>query len=183
MGASWALLGAPRAVVCCFSSVWEPLGRCWALPGLLHAVFRVFLYFLYFLRRRRAERRERSERCEAPGLLFAVFRYFLLFLFIFDCFVIVWAVFKSSALALHASTALICLRASRSLLRQVFLVGPGGVFFRVFFLHRLLMVFSWILEGFWRPKLLPKPVFGVFFAMLFWRASWNRFFGVFFSFF
>ena len=119
MGASWALLGAPRAVVCCFSSVWEPLGRCWALPGLLHAVFGVFLHFIYFLRRRRAERRERSERCEAPGLLFAVFRYFLFFLVIFDCFVIVWAVFKSSALALHASTALICLRASRSLLRQV----------------------------------------------------------------
>ena len=137
-----------------FGRVWEPLGRCWELPGLLFAVFRVsgslldavgrsqgccmlflvfFLHFLYFLRRRRAERRERSERCEAPGLLFAVFRYFLLFLFIFDCFVIVWAVFKSSALALHASTALICLRASRSLLRQVFLVGSGRHFFRFFF--------------------------------------------------
>ena len=99
--------------------VWEPFGRCWAHPGLLYAVFRDFLYFYNFLRRQRAERRERSERCEAPGLLFAVFRYFLLFLFIFDCFLIVWAVFKSSALALHASTALICLRASRSLLRQV----------------------------------------------------------------
>ena len=101
LGASWTLLGAPRAVACCFSR---------------------FLYFLYFLRRRRAERRERSERCEAPGLLFAVFRYFLFSLVIFDCFVIVWAVFKSSALALHASTALICLRASRSLLRQVIVI-------------------------------------------------------------
>ena len=161
----WVVFGCGR--------VWERLGRRWALPALLYAVSRDFLYFSASLRRQRAERRERSERCEAPGLLLVIFRYFLLFL----------VVFKSSALALHASTTLICIRASRSLLRQVFLVGPGGVFFRVFFLHRLLMVFSWILEGFWRPKLLPKPVFGVFFAMLFWRASWNRFFGVFFSFF
>ena len=38
-----------------------------------------------------------------------------------------------SLLLLHASTTLICLRASRSLLRQVFLLGLVGVFFRHFF--------------------------------------------------
>ena len=61
----WAVFGCGR--------VWEPLGYCWTLPGLLYAVFRDFLYFGYFWRRCRAERRERSERCEAPGRLFAVF--------------------------------------------------------------------------------------------------------------
>ena len=29
-----------------FGRVWEPLGRCWGLPGLLFAVFRYFLLFL-----------------------------------------------------------------------------------------------------------------------------------------
>ena len=28
-----------------FGRVWEPLGRCWGLPGLLFAVFRDFLCF------------------------------------------------------------------------------------------------------------------------------------------
>ena len=50
-------------------------------------------------------------------------------------------------LQLHASTTLKNVRASRSLLRQVFFEGPGGSFFRVFFLHRFLMVFCSILEG------------------------------------
>ena len=38
-----------------------------------------------------------------------------------------------SLLLLHASTTLTCLRASRSLLRQVFFLGPVGSFFRLFF--------------------------------------------------
>ena len=38
-----------------------------------------------------------------------------------------------SLLLLHASATLTYLRASRSLLRQVFLEGLGGVFLRVFF--------------------------------------------------
>ena len=84
-------------VVFGYGRVWEPLGRCWPLPGLLYAVFRDFLYFYNFLRRQRAERRERSERCEAPGLLLVIFRYFLLFLIVFCCFVIVWVVFGCPA--------------------------------------------------------------------------------------
>ena len=51
-------------------------------------------------------------------------------------------------LQLHASTTFKNARASRSLLRQVIFEGPGGSFFRVFFLHRFLMVFWSILEGF-----------------------------------
>ena len=44
-------------------------------------------------------------------------------------------------LQLHASTTFKNARASRSLLRQVFFEGPGGSFFRVFFLYCFLMVF------------------------------------------
>ena len=127
-------------VVFGYGRVWEPLGRCWPLPGLLYAVFRDFLYFYNFLRRQRAERRERSERCEAPVLLLVIFRFFLLFL----------VVFKSSALALHASTTLICIRASRSLLRQVFLLGSGRPFFRFFFEAFFHVVFQRFFLGFWR---------------------------------
>ena len=39
----WAVFGCGR--------VWEPLGHCLALPGLLYAVFRDFLYFSDSLRR------------------------------------------------------------------------------------------------------------------------------------
>ena len=149
-------------VVFGYGRVWEPLGRCWALPGLLYAVFRDFLYFYNFLRRQRAERRERSERCEAPGLLLVIFRYLLLFL----------VVFKSSALALHASTTLICIRASRSLLRQVFLLGSGRSFFRFFFEAFFHVVFQRFFLGFWRGFGVPNGS-----PNQFWRCFLQCFFG------
>merc|ERR1712093_828467 len=49
-----------------------------------------------------------------------------------------------SLLLLHASTTLICLRASRSLLRQVFLLGLVGHFFDLFFV----LVFNIVFKGF-----------------------------------
>ena len=61
--------------------------------------------------------------------------------------VLLFLVGNFGPLQLHASTTFKNVRASRSLLRQVFFEGPGGSFFRVFFLHRFLMVFCSILEG------------------------------------
>ena len=58
--------------------------------------------------------------------------------------------------------------------RRIFLEGPGGVFLRIFFVSGFGEDFSWILEGFWRPKLVPKPIFNVFFAMPIRRGSWSR---------
>ena len=122
LGASWALLGAPRALVCFFSRFsvfWESFVVFCEFFVVVDCFFIVLIVLCWFglfsvvqpifKSCQRAERRERSERCEAPVLLLVIFRYFLLFL----------VVFKSSALALHASTTLICIRASRSLLRQV----------------------------------------------------------------
>ena len=57
------------------------------------------------------------------------------------------------------------------------------VFFSKLFFTSFFKGFSWILEGFRSPKLVPKPILGVFFAMFFRRASWDRFFCVFESFF
>ena len=57
--------------------------------------------------------------------------------------------------------------------RRIFLEGPGGVFLRVFFVSGFGKDFSWILEGFWKQKLVPKPIFNVFFAMLIWMGSWS----------
>ena len=60
--------------------------------------------------------------------------------------------FTFSSFRLHASTAQIIFRSSRSLLRQVSQVGSCwhffGSFFQVFFLTSFLQVFSSILEGF-----------------------------------
>ena len=55
-------------------------------------------------------------------VVFAVFDCFLMLLVVlcwFGLFSAAQPTFKSSALGLHASTILICFRASRSLLRQV----------------------------------------------------------------
>ena len=76
-------------------------------------------------------------------------------------------------LQLHASTTFKNVRASRSLLRQVFFVGPAGVFlffFEVFCSRRFSKVFSWMLEGFSNPKWVPKPILEVFFATFFFEG-------------
>ena len=81
-----------------------------------------------------------------------------------------------SLLLLHASTTLICLRASRSLLRQVFFRGSGRVFFRSCFRLRFLTSFRSILEGFCKRKSTPKSSFGMSFWMSFLMLHFSSIF-------
>ena len=59
---------------------------------------------------------------------------------------------------------------------RIFFEGPGGCFFRVFFLHRFFIDFSSILEGFWRPTCAPKSILGEVLGMLFWHPHFVAFF-------
>ena len=93
-------------------------------------------------------------------------------LYSFGLFSAVQPTIKSSASALHASTTLMCLRASRSLLRQVSQVGSCwhffGSFFKSFFKHRFykfFLRFWWVLEA----KMAPQ--------IDFWRGFWEAFLG------
>ena len=50
-----------------------------------------------------------------------------------------------------------------------------GPFFRVLILTSFLEVFSSILERFWRPKWLPKSIFGEVFVMFFGHLHFDAF--------
>ena len=97
---------------------WERFGR---VLGALGTSRRYFSRFLLFFRR------------FVVFWLFLVyfFRFGLLFAFAaFRCLLsFAGTSFTFSGLGLHASTTLICIRSSRSLLRQVFLLGSWRVFF------------------------------------------------------
>ena len=89
-------------------------------------------------------------------------------------------------LQLHPSTTFNNVRASRSLLRQVFFSMFFSFFLHLFFDFDFESIFlrfwrGW--EGFWSPKWLPKSIFGVIFSMFFWYLHFVAFCGEFLLFF
>ena len=118
------------------------------------------------------------------------FRFGLLFAFAAFCYLLSFAEtsFTFFGLGLHASTTLICIRSSRSLLRQVdpdrrLVDFPSGLmlalfwlFFSSLFFNIVFTSFFFDFGGFWKPKWLPKSIFGEVFGMLFGHPHFGAIF-------
>ena len=86
--------------------------------------------------------------------------------------------FTFSCLRLHAPTVIICFRSSCSLLRQIVLLGSSWHFlgiFPVFFLTSNFDRIFFDFGKFWKPKCVPKSVFGKVFCGTFWAPPfWSN---------